>query len=174
MIHSKAEILKSINATFSSVASFAKQQQEENFQSSSYGKWSAQQHLDHLSQSTAILNKALSKHRLLLRYSFGKPNRNPRTYDQVVSRYNERLKEVSPGTKSPFEGKQVGTQKEAINYFEKEAEKLSKLTAKWKDKHLDNYLLPHPLLGKMTLREILFFTIYHTNHHGKSIDPNSV
>lgn len=36
---------------------------------------------------------------------------------------------------------------------------------KWSDKALDSYLLPHPLLGKMTVREILFFTLYHNLHH---------
>ncbi|NBX80802.1 MAG: DinB family protein, partial [Flavobacteriales bacterium] len=30
---------------------------------------------------------------------------------------------------------------------------------------LDKYVLPHPLLGKLTLREMLCFTIYHVKHH---------
>jgi hypothetical protein len=25
--------------------------------------------------------------------------------------------------------------------------------------------LPHPLLGKLTVREMLFFTLYHQRHH---------
>jgi len=35
----------------------------------------------------------------------------------------------------------------------------------WTDEKLDNYLAPHPLLGKLTLRELIYFTIYHTEHH---------
>ena len=30
---------------------------------------------------------------------------------------------------------------------------------------LDAVLLPHPLLGKLTVREMLFFTVYHVQHH---------
>jgi len=30
---------------------------------------------------------------------------------------------------------------------------------------LDAYVIPHPLLGKITLRELGYFTIYHTHHH---------
>jgi hypothetical protein len=30
---------------------------------------------------------------------------------------------------------------------------------------LDNYLVKHPLLGRITLRELCYFTIYHTQHH---------
>ncbi len=32
---------------------------------------------------------------------------------------------------------------------------------------LDALILPHPLLGKLTLREMLYFTIYHVQHHEK-------
>jgi len=33
------------------------------------------------------------------------------------------------------------------------------------DTQLDQYIAPHPLLGKITLRELGYFTIYHTQHH---------
>ncbi|MFK7801547.1 MAG: DinB family protein, partial [Anaerolineae bacterium] len=35
----------------------------------------------------------------------------------------------------------------------------------WQDADLDTLVLPHPLLGNMTLREILLFTVYHNMHH---------
>jgi len=35
----------------------------------------------------------------------------------------------------------------------------------WSEADLDRYLLPHPLLGKLTVREMLFFTIHHAQHH---------
>ena len=33
------------------------------------------------------------------------------------------------------------------------------------EKELDQYMLPHPILGKVTYREMLYFTMYHVNHH---------
>jgi hypothetical protein len=38
----------------------------------------------------------------------------------------------------------------------------------WKDADMDRYSLPHPLLGTITVREILFFTIYHSMRHMSS------
>ncbi len=38
---------------------------------------------------------------------------------------------------------------------------------------LDTFILPHPLLGKVTLREMLYSTIYHVQHHQKQI-KNSI
>jgi len=39
----------------------------------------------------------------------------------------------------------------------------------WQDENLDEYLLPHPLLGKLTIREMLFFTLYHDQHHVNNV-----
>ena len=38
-----------------------------------------------------------------------------------------------------------------------------------KEERLDQYLAPHPLLGKITLRELAYFTIHHSHHHLESI-----
>jgi len=43
---------------------------------------------------------------------------------------------------------------------------------KFTENELDRYILPHLLLGKLTLREMLFFTIYHIEHHEKLIKRN--
>ncbi len=44
---------------------------------------------------------------------------------------------------------------------------LSKKIDKYSEVELDEYLLPHPLLGKLTVREMLFFTIHHVEQHQK-------
>ena len=41
----------------------------------------------------------------------------------------------------------------------------SAIEKNWKDTQLDQYIVPHPLLGKITLREMGYFTIYHVQHH---------
>ena len=38
-------------------------------------------------------------------------------------------------------------------------------TEKWQENDLDRYQLPHPLLGKLTIREMLYFAIYHNLRH---------
>jgi hypothetical protein len=40
---------------------------------------------------------------------------------------------------------------------------------RWSEPALDRHLLPHPLLGKLTVREMLFFTLYHNVHHGRRV-----
>jgi len=105
-----------------------------------------------------------------LRYKFGKPNRPGRSYDQLVQRYQEKLAAIT-GAQAPsrfLPDKIAESDKaERIARFRKEKEKLSKQISNWSEAKLDKCLLPHPLLGKLTLREMLFFTNYHTQHHLK-------
>lgn len=44
-------------------------------------------------------------------------------------------------------------------------DQLIKSIQKYSEQELDQTILPHPLLGKITLREMLYFTIYHVEHH---------
>ena len=52
-------------------------------------------------------------------------------------------------------------------------DKYTKNIDKLDEEDLDNYILPHPLIGKTTIREMLYFTIYHVQHHHKAIVDNS-
>ena len=47
-------------------------------------------------------------------------------------------------------------------------EKIERLS----EQDLDKYMLPHPLIGKISIREMLYFTIYHVQHHHKSVVEN--
>ncbi len=38
----------------------------------------------------------------------------------------------------------------------------------------DTYILPHPLLGKLTIREMLYFTIYHVAHHKELVMKSKI
>ena len=44
-------------------------------------------------------------------------------------------------------------------------EALTRALEAWDDVDLDRCRLPHPLLGKLTVREMMFFTLYHYEHH---------
>jgi hypothetical protein len=49
------------------------------------------------------------------------------------------------------------------------ANSLCEATVPWGEGSLDRCRLPHPLLGKLTVREMLFFTLYHNLHHVQNV-----
>lgn len=132
-------------------------------------KWSAGQHVIHLVQSTEPLLKALKLPNFLLKWRFGTSNRPSRTYHEVVQRYQEKLQAAGPGVIGPFSRNMPESpSSESEKWLDKLVslnEKVNQHTLKLNDKALDTILLPHPLMGRMTLREILMWNTYHTEHH---------
>jgi hypothetical protein len=44
---------------------------------------------------------------------------------------------------------------------------------RWPEPALDQYRLPHPLLGRLTVREMLAFSVYHHAHHLRRVAERS-
>jgi hypothetical protein len=139
-------------------------------------KWNAIQQLDHLIKSIAPVKMAFGIPRFILSWRFGVANRPSRTYDALVDRYHIKLQAggrasgnfVPPAAIDP-------SQKEVLlGKLEKLSTQLASKTIRYNESALDKYILPHPLLGKITLREMLYFTAYHASHHGKSIQHGLV
>ena len=131
-------------------------------------KWTTGQHVLHLIQSIKPLRKALSLPKWVLKYKFGFSNRDTRPYEMVIDRYQTKLAAAGK-IRSPYsEYLSVPSANEkdtVIENFSIEVQKLIHSSSKWKESHLDKYILPHPLMGKMPIRELLMWSVYHTEHH---------
>lgn len=171
MIHSKDTIAAAILAAandFQQAFSPANSLPENWFVTSPVpGKWTPGQHLDHLIKSVEPLNLAFGwAPRWVLRWRFGKPNRPGRSFDEIVKKYTEKLLVANP-VNNPFSSAKIeaGQREKLLQRFENQHVKFAANLKTWAESDLDNYLLPHPLLGKVTLREMLFFTVHHIGHH---------
>ena len=137
------------------------------------GKWTVGQVALHLLQSIKPLNDSMSMPKFLLRYKFGKANREVRDYEAVINRYNEKLANVKEGVSSPYSKNMKNADFKHKNYIltrlQMENKKLQYKTKKWKDSSLDKHILPHPLMGKMPVREMVMWTAHHVEHHKKQL-----
>lgn len=130
------------------------------------GKWSAGQQLDHLIKSVSPVNMAMGLPGFVPRLLFGKANRPSRTYEQLVEKYNLKLQEGGRATGRFVPAPVSAAQKQALSgRLNSLVQKLAAKTLGYSEEALDTYVLPHPLLGKLTLREMLYFTAYHVVHH---------
>ena len=135
-------------------------------------KWNTGEHIVHLIQSENALNKALWLPKFYLKYKFGTNNRDNRTYDQIVKKYQEKLANNPGVVATTSKNMPIITLRNKISYIsklDKEKKKLIKKFQNWTEHDLDTYLLPHPLMGRMTIREIVIWTAYHTEHHCKTL-----
>lgn len=132
-------------------------------------KWSAAENIEHLVLSVKPLSLAFRLPKLVLRY-FGKPNRPCRTYHEVVTRYQSKLSAGGKATSAFIPAPKTSDRNALVARFNHHNQNFLKSLKNWNEADLDRYLLPHPLLGKLIVREMLFFTIYHTQHHLRAIE----
>jgi len=103
----------------------------------------------------------------MIGYKFGKPNRPSREYLELVEYYQNKLGDFNgpaPSAYSPSKVKFVNSQRN-VKHLKDAVHQLIKKLESWSGSDMDKYIFPHPLMGKVTVREMLYFTIYHAEHH---------
>ena len=132
--------------------------------------WSASDNVDHLIKSHKPIAKALKLPKFTLQAMFGKPEIPSLSYEEVCTIYRDEIVKGAqasgrylPNQENPENAE--AKKQELLSKFSKVSEELVSVAEKWTEGELDSYLLPHPLIGKLTIREMLYFTIYHNLRH---------
>ncbi len=139
---------------------------EEDFARHIEGKWTAAQQFEHIHLSTKPLKPALKLPAWFLKLYIGKANRASKTYEELVAKYKLKLEQGGRAGKG-FIPKGIETkERQALaNKLTNTIENICRSLTKYSEKELDTLILPHPLLGKLTLREMMYFNIHHVQHH---------
>lgn len=166
-IQSNYDIQRALLESIAEVDNWIQDQPDALFTTGPAGRWTSGQHLEHLIRTIEPIATGLSLPKLVVRFVLGTSDRPSDTYAGVATRYEGVLDgggkaagrfvppPVALARKAPLLAKHraVGT---TI---------ATRLNARWNEIDLDRYAAKHPLLGKMSLREILYFTIHHHDHH---------
>ena len=176
-MQSKDEIRDALASTLNQLSNELEQLTQEQFVVKPVKVvWSIAEEFDHVLKSNTAIASALKVMPLSLKIKFGRPNRPLRSYDEVKNRYNEKLSLIkgaqAPANFRTIEGDELNKE-HMLSHWKSTTKKLDTRIQKWSDRNLNNTLLPHPLLGKVMVREILYFTHFHTLHHIKSIRKKS-
>lgn len=165
-IYKREEIIDHLQKNYHAVYSFIRPLSENTIkQKPNDGAWSIAENLQHLILSSTPVATSLAIPSMVL-WVFGLPKpRQSRNYTQLVADYQEAL---AKGFEAPKEYvPYVGKNKDGLleTWKRMETKLIRRLDRFWKEEELDKYMVPHPSLGKITMRELLFFTIYHSEHH---------
>jgi len=135
------------------------------------GKWSPGDILGHLILSTKGIIKAMQMPKTILSTQFGTHNGAEKTREALMDLY---LQALNDGVKAPssviFRGVAEKGKDRMITTFTNDLDQLVKWIDNWTERELSKYLLPHPAFGKLTVREMLYFTELHNYHHLKQIE----
>ncbi|CAN5806193.1 DinB family protein [soil metagenome] len=133
---------------------------------SNNGKWTAGQQLEHIVLCVDPILRVFSMEKPAIAQTFGRAERPGRTVEYLFLDYKEKL---SQGGKAPTRFvPQTNSSPERITLSEKLSKLIIQLCSKiesFTDEELDSLLIPHPLLGNLTLREMLYNVNHHVDHH---------
>jgi len=171
----KADLITSFEKVHREVATYFLSIPLESFFKSPSDKWSPAENLLHLIKSVKPVTMAMKMPRWQLRLLFGKPQTASRRFEQIKETYQRTL---ANGGKAA--GRFIPAIQEIpsppdqyrnslVQKWNATGESLLAILRSWQDENLDKYFLPHPLLGKLTIREMLFFTLYHDLHHVNNV-----
>ncbi len=141
------------------------------------GKWPISHHIYHLVKSNNGASYAMNLNKLILRYKFGKNNRVERSYSELRDKYLNTLQELSPV--SPVQGYSAQPGREfdfdtLMSRYKESMVRCEKSLIKWNEKSMSKYVVPHPAIGKLTMRELIYFTHYHNLHHLQNLKENYI
>ena len=136
--------------------------------------WSPADNVRHLLKSNRPVLRALTTPKVLLVFRFGAGLRDSQTYAEIRERYLARLAAgVTAGRFTPRplgSSDQTEEQRSALMAsLDQVSAELTAAVSEWREWQLDRLRLPHPALGRLTVREMLFFTLYHNFHHIRNV-----
>ena len=166
--YTKEEIVSAIDSTIESIAEFYSEIPEEFFFETPTNGWSPEKNVRHLNKSTLPIYLGMKgpKFALLL---FGTNKDKSQNMEAIMNLYLSKLGQgatagifepLTPGAKGSKEKKE-----KLITSLKESGMNLKKVLGSWTEEELDSYKMPHPILGNITVREMVLFAIYHFFHH---------
>ena len=132
--------------------------------------WSPAENVRHLTKSVRAVNTGLKLPKWLIWNRFWRPRRASRGYAELRDIYLARLAaganagRFAPDQRPPAADLEAERARIMASHRQS-IEEMRGYLPRWSERALDRLQLPHPALGWLTVREMLYFTVYHNRHH---------
>ncbi len=169
----KEEIVNQIQIKYDEFIGYLNELSQDDFDYSFEGKWSAGKQLEHIVICVKPLVLLYGMPKSLIEQSFGKIKRPNRSYQELLNDYLQKLNE---GGKAPIQfvpkEESIVDKPLLLESLKSLIRDLSSKINEFEEEDLESLLIPHPLLGNITLKEMLYNAIYHVEHHQKQTIKN--
>lgn len=176
-LHAKADIIARLKAVQTGLNETAGAITPEQFERLTGDEWSAADYLKHLILSVKPFARVISIPLDKLREMFGTPDRVSMSFEDLVTLYHRRLNEGMRAEKvpsvTPIEYRlppdMTDLKSTLLTAWNEGNNRLIAALDIIEEEALDQYQLPHPAVGLITVREMLYFTVYHNTMHWQDI-----
>lgn len=175
--YTKPEIVERLRAIHLGVVATVDSIPAAQFDAGSAESWSPAGYLKHLLLSVKPFAKAVTFPPDALKRRFGSPARPSIPYADLVARYQARLDEGARA--EDFEGilptsfrmpdDVADIQVYLVDLWNEAHERMFGGLENWSEDQLDGVAILHPAIGTISVREMLYFTIFHNTLHWNDI-----
>jgi hypothetical protein len=164
----KSDVIAALESNAQSIVEFFSSLPDRQFFDGDPDRWGPAHHLLHLTRSSESIEPALRSGALPLH-----PTTRSRTYAEVRDAAAASVAATPKDTLRDM-GRTVVIapglpRADIVDAFASASARLRTAAAAWTEDALDRQALVHPLMGRLTVREMLFFTVMHERHHLKLV-----
>lgn len=175
----KAQMIERLREIQSQLVETVSAMPEEVFARQPAEGWSAAEYVLHLVLSVGPVGKAMNLPPEKLESLFGRPDDPSRTYDELEALYRQALAngvraEDAPKFVPHLPDDHDDLQQHLLTQWNDNHARLFEAVERWPEAQLDDTCIGHPAFGALTVREMLYFTIFHNRLHLKDIQAFAV
>jgi hypothetical protein len=161
----QAELVQALAARQNELQTYFSSIPEDVFLADQGPKWNPAQHLIHLTKSGSRIAQGLQASDQLPNHE----TQAPRGYETIRDTYLATLKlapaELLAKVGASIQVETGSSQAQIIEKYLLAGKQLREAAQTWSETELDAKAMPHPLLGLLSVREMLEFALYHDLHH---------
>jgi hypothetical protein len=168
----RGELLESLSLEERDVAAFFGSLSPDELVLRVADAWTPAEHLQHLNTAASAVTRGLAIPPWILGLRFGRSKRASRSFVELRDDYRARLAgggrasgRFVPPREELSEAEITTRRAELLARWQRVNARLIGAVERWSERNLDRVQLPHPILGKITAREMVYFIIYHGHHH---------
>ena len=166
------EILAALEANARTIADYFAALPAEVFFAGDSDHWGPGLHLAHITRTSRQITGGLRSGALPVH-----PTAISRSYAEVRDAAAASLVEASKDTLLTM-GRKVrieegSTQGQVVEAFLAAGVTLREAIGEWSDEAMDRHAMPHPLMGVLTVREMLLFAVVHERHHLRRVQDRA-
>lgn len=169
----KQDLIKSLGQTYQEVRNTIGSLPLDDLYDRSKDSWSPSDTLRHLVKCAKPFALVLRLPKSIIAFKWGKSERPSQQYHEIRKFYQAELaRGAQAGSFAPEFIEIPAAQDDAermrtqiLQNWDKVNRSLTSALESWPEMYFDKYFLPHPILGKITVREMIMFMIYHNVHH---------
>ena len=168
----KSQIIEQFTIANKEMVEFYSSIPDEQFFSKPESGWSPLENIKHLNSAITVVAIFTRKELSFLLLLFGKGN-SQNTIPEVVKNYNDKLNSGSgAGVFTPlFSSNHIepGRKEVELKTLQSSINTLIDVIRQWTDEEMDKTNILHPIMGIITVREMLYFNYYHLYHHSAKV-----